>query len=544
MTATAAVTKPRVRVPAGGVAFPDGLPSRPKPSSAFMRGDNDGRHGFGSPNLFRWHPALRDASDDVRSVWRLATARTVDQFQNSGWLSGAADASTAHVVGPEGLHLNAKPNADALGWTLDQANQWARRVEGRFSVYAENARACDAGGRFWFGQILAQAYKHWLATGEILATLPLISYPGSSWRTKLRLLPAWRMSSRSEGCDLKQGVRVNPFNAPLGYVLNVRTAYCGMVEQEFAARDAMGRPMVVHVFDGEPDQVRGITPFVSVLKVARQFDQLADATLTTALIQTIFAAMFKSNAASEDVLDAIQSDSEQHSKFLNLQTERSRWYEKTDISLTQHGKILHGFPGDELQFFSSNHPNATYEPFAKFLLRECSRAAAITYEEFTGDWAGATFSSSKMGVATNWPRILYRRRNIVSPLAQHVYEAWLEEDIENGGTPFPDGVNGFLANREAACQSFWRGPTMPQADELKTAMAAQIMGEIGLPKSIVYRPYGIDPDDAADERARERDYEAKLGLEPGTVFGTSTDRQAAQALVRDQPANDPGQTNG
>ncbi len=198
--------------------------------------------------------------------------------------------------------------------------------------------------------------------------------------------------------------------------------------------------------------------------------------------------------------------------------------------------VLHGFPGDELQFFSSKTPNAAYEPFAKFLLREMSRAAAVTYEEFTGDWAGATFSSSKMGVTTNWPRILYRRRNIVSPLAQMLYEAWLEEDIELGGTPFPDGIDGFLANRESACQAFWRGPSMPQADELKTAMAAQIMCEIGLPKSIAYRPFGIDPDDAADERARERDYEQDLDLEPGTVFGQSTNRDAAMQLVKDKPA--------
>jgi capsid protein len=73
----------------------------------------------------------------------------------------------------------------------------------------------------------------------------------------------------------------------------------------FRRRDSAGRPIVVHIFDGEPDQVRGITPFVSILKVARQFDQLADATLTAALIQTIFAAMFKSNSGGEDALDAM-----------------------------------------------------------------------------------------------------------------------------------------------------------------------------------------------------------------------------------------------
>lgn len=526
--------KPRVRVPAGTTAFP----SAPTPSAGFMRGDiPGGGHGVGTgfgQSLFRWHPALRDASDDVRSAWRLATARTVEQFQNSGWLSGAADASTAHVVGPEGLQLSLKPNAKALGWTQDEANIWARHVEARFSVYAENRRATDAGGRYWLGQLLAQAYRHWMATGEILATLPLVSRPGTQWRTKLRVLPAWRMSDRSEGCYLKQGVRIDPFSAAQSYILKVKTTYGGEVEQEFPATDGYGRPIVVHIFDGEPDQVRGITPFISVLKVARQFDQLADATLTAALIQTVFAAMFKSDAPPEDVLDAMTTESERHQQLIDLQLEKARWYQKTDINLGVHGKILHGFPGDEMQFFRSEHPNDTYEPFAKFLLRECSRAAAITYEEFTGDWAGATFSSSKMGVATNWPRILYRRRNIVAPLAQAVLDAFIEEDIEIGGTPFPGGIDGFLANREAACQAFWRGPSMPQADELKTAMAAQIMCEIGLPKSIAYRPYGVDPDDAADERAREQEYEENLDLEPGTVFGQPSDRAAAFNMVTDK----------
>jgi capsid protein len=244
--------------------------------------------------------------------------------------------------------------------------------------------------------------------------------------------------------------------------------------------------MVVHIFDGEPDQVRGITPFISVLKVARQFDQLADATLTAALIQTIFAAMFKSDApartcstrCSRERAAQISHAADREGQVVREGRHQPRPARQGAARLSRRRAAVLPLRASE----------RTYEPFAKFLLRECSRAAAITYEEFTGDWAGATFSSSKMGVATNWPRILYRRRNIVAPLAQDVLEAFIEEDIEIGGTPFPGGVDGFLANREAACQAFWRGPSMPQADELKTAMAAQIMCEIGLPKSIAYRP--------------------------------------------------------
>lgn len=520
-----AAAKPRIRVRTDGFAYPaPALPSaRPAPSASYMRGGE-------LPLFFRWNPALREASDDVKSAWRLATARTIDQFHNSGWLAGGADKSVAQVIGPNGLQLNAKPNAVALRWTQDQANQWARGVETRFSIWLDNPRACDAGARFSASQLQAQAYRHWLATGEVLASIPWIKYQGSSFGTKLKVLPAWRLSNKSEPPNLINGVRVNGVGAPVGYMLKRKNAYGGEDEVEVAANDMLGRPLVIHLFDGEPDQVRGISPFVSVLKVCRQFDQLADATLTAALIQAVFAAMFKSNAPPEGVLSAMQSGSEAATDLLTMQASRADWYKKTDLNLGISGKILHGFPGDELQFFRSEHPNDTYEPFAKFLLREGCTATALTYEEFTGDWAGATFSSSKMGVATNWPRVLYRRKVIAAPLMQRVYEAWLEEDIESGMTPFPGGVAGYLENKEAAAQANWRGPTMPQADELKSAMAAKTLKEIGFPDSFIYEPYGLDRDDVYEERKREQDRKAQLGL----TDETSEPNPVRDALVTQQ----------
>jgi N-acyl-D-aspartate/D-glutamate deacylase len=50
------------------------------------------------------------------------------------------------------------------------------------------------------------------------------------------------------------------------------------------ARDRAGRPRVIHVFEGAPGTHRGISPLVPALQVARQFDQLADATLMAAIL--------------------------------------------------------------------------------------------------------------------------------------------------------------------------------------------------------------------------------------------------------------------
>jgi lambda family phage portal protein len=511
-----ALAKPRYRVRTDGHVYQPTTPSAqlfgdPRNGWA-LRGGSGYMRGEQMPLFFHWHPALREANDDVRAAWRLATARTVNVIQNSGWFAGAAEQSAAHVVG-NGLELHAKPNALALGWTQSEANKWARGVESRFSVWAGDARACDAGSRFNLGQLLWQAYKHWMASGEILATFPYFDRPGSQWRTKVRVLPAWRLSLRSFPPLLINGVRLSDRDswAPASYLLWRLTSYGVREEVEAKAYDSAGRPVVAHIFDGEPDQVRGISPWTPVLKVTRQFDQLADATLTAALIQAVFAAMFTSDSPSEDVLEALQSQGEQK-HFTDLLEAKVGWYRRTDLNLGVAGKILHGFPGDDLKFFRSEHPNATYEPFARFLLREASRVAALTYPEFTGDYTGETFSSAKMGTTAIWPRMLYRRKHIVAPLAQRAYEAWLEEDIEAGGTEFPGGVEGFLANRAAAAQAHWRGPAKPQADDLKTANALQKLQELGVPDTVLFGELGGDVDDWYELRKREQDRREELGL--------------------------------
>lgn len=509
---TTSVSKPRMRVRAGsqpaGLPAPVGAaPARPTPQAGYMR-------AFESAPMFSgWHPALREASDDVKAAWRLAVARSIDAVHNSGYLNACRDKSVAAVVG-DGLQLDAKPVTRALGWSDDQAAEFATEAESRWFVYVNSARAADALGCANVHQRVAQAYVHSMATGEILATLPFFADYGSKQRTRIRVLPAWRFANRSEEPNLTQGVRTNERGAPIAYRLKRKTRWGGEEEFELQRFDTMGRPIVVHIFEGEPDQVRGISDFVSVLKPTRQFDQLADATLTTTLIQTIFAGMFTSAATPEQVLDAVRSQGEQQgaSEFEQLIKSKAQWYEQTDLNLGVHGKLLHGFPGDKLDFFESKHPSSSYEPFAKFLLLEIATAGALTKEEFTGDYTGATYSSIQMGTAVNWPRVLRRRKYRAAPVYQALYEAWLEEEIEAGRLRYPGGVAAFLAQRDAACSANWIGPVKPQADELKTAKAAQTLRDIDFPDSYIFGMYGLDRDDVYDELAREANLREAKGL--------------------------------
>jgi capsid protein len=258
-------------------------------------------------------------------------------------------------------------------------------------------------------------------------------------------------------------------------------------------------------------------------------------------VQAIFAATFKSSASPEDVLDALRTDGEQQGKeFEKLLTDKAGWYDKTDLNLGVNGKIAHLFPGDELQFLRSEHPNSTYESFGKFLLRECTTVCALTSEDFSGDYTAATYSSIRMSTALNWPRVNYRRKHVAGRFMQIAYEAWLEEDIEKGGTPLPGGVEAFLKYKDSICRCDWRGPPKPQADDLKTAKAHETWKAMGvMSDESICSDNGEDVDDVYEQLAREKKRRKALGLEepiikpdpvgnrlvggPGNADGTNPD---------------------
>lgn len=480
---------------------------RPSPRSGFMR---DGA----SPFFSGWQPALRESREDVRVAWSKAAARATDLIQNSGFVAGGIDQSTAQVVGT-GLRLNAMPDAEALGMTAGEAAVLGRTIERRFELWADRPIECDIEGRRTLGQNAAAAYRGWMATGEIVALLPFRARAGGQYMTKLQLLPSSRLAQTSVQPDLYQGVRLDGDGFPLAYRITTPRQWGGTDEVEIRARDSAGRPRVVHVFDGLAGQVRGITPMASALRVTRQFDQLADATLTAALIQAILVGTFTSDAPTEEAMEAMRGASEKKGStpLDDFMAARGAWYDNTKIDLGRFGKIAHLFSGDRLEFHGAKHPNEQYEKFASFLLREVARCMGLTYEDLTGDYRGSTYSSVRMATAAMWLIVLTRRSFVVAPLMQAAYEAWLEEEIDSGAIAFPGGLDGFLARRTAASRSRWRGTGKPQADDLKTAKAHQIWKQIGvMSDETIANELGVDLEDLYEQLEREREMRAERGL--------------------------------
>lgn len=471
-----------------------------------------------SPFLTSWRPALRETSEDVASAWTEAAARGIESLQNSGFMAGVADVNVSQIVG-SGLTLAARPDVQALGWTESEGSTWSEIVERRWRSYAKTPRAVDAGSRYTHGQLQQIVIRSWMAYGEVAANLPFVQRPGTPL-SKISLIPPSRISRESDGFSLTQGVYTDAWGAPTGYKVKTKTNL-GWVDVTYPAFDADGRHRFLHIFDPMLASPRGISPFAPILKVLRQIDQYADATLTSALIQTIFAATIKTNLMGDAAFAGLRTEADQKDvvDLGGFASVKADWYEDAKIDLFQHGRVGHLMPGDELEFHAAKHPSQTYDSFMSWLIREIAACAGVTYESATGDYRGATYSSVRMATAEKWNIVLARRSNIAEPFCQVTYQNWLEEEIGTGRIPFPGGVNAYIENKAAAAAAIWTGPPRPQADDLKTARAHEVLFKLGVSTfQSVCGEYGQDWKEVQDQRARERDYALSLGLPDPHIF--------------------------
>ena len=508
--------------------FADATPSAggghlaPRPTGKYMRG---GR----GVTFSSWRPALREAQDDIADAWDDAAARVADVIHNSGWLAGAVDQCVANTVGT-GLRLKALPENETFGMTSTEAAEWAKSVERRFELWARNAQECDVQGLRTFGQMQSAAFRSWLVTGEILAELPWRRRAWNRYGTKVRLLPPHRLSRKTESMKrLINGVYTDEDGMPIGYRAIRKDLFKHDVEYDVRARDAAGRPRVIHIFDGLPGTHRGISPMAPALQVARQFDQLADATLMAAIVQTLFAVTITSDEPTEQVLQGLLTPQEQAQMMAEGVSPMEAYmdmvagyYEGTSLNVGINGRLAHLFPGQELKFHTSNHPSTAYKDFSMHLLRELARCLGLTYESATGDNVGATYSSLQAAATEIFAITKARRQNLLAPFCQPVYEAWLEEEIESGGVSFPGGLDGFLANRTAACRADWRGDPRPHADDLKKAKSHEVWKRLGvMSDAMICNDLGVDVDDVYQQLAQEKAMRAEYGLPEPQVMGAA-----------------------
>ena len=271
-----------------------------QPTMRYLRGDKSGV-------LQMRRAVTRDAKVDVLEAAERASALATDFMHNSGWIAGAADQIICDTIGTE-LKLNARPDMSALKYTPVEETELARTIEAEWRRWAWNPRECDLAGVATIPEMTDAVMRYYLGAGEAFGVLDYLTVRrrrvhGVETGTKVSLIAPHRLPRTTREFEgLEQGIFLDSLGRPTQYRFKRREG--GMdIDADIAARD------VIHVMDrgDNPGSPRGISVMAPILKVIAQFDQLADATLTTALLQAVFAAVVKSPAPSAEAFESIQT---------------------------------------------------------------------------------------------------------------------------------------------------------------------------------------------------------------------------------------------
>jgi len=485
---------------------------------------------------------LTNSRDDIRRAWSRSAGLAMDLIQNSGRLKGACDQVIADTVGV-GLTLTPDPDLTGLGYSDEEKADFIRLLKRRWKAFWHDKKECDMRGKLTGPQMVDIGLRWDIAFGEVTGVFDFFgdaerSHYGISTGTKLCLVPPSKLVQETNSLDgLFQGVRHDGKGRAISYRFDTRQDGVRRT-QDYAAFDADGRPLVMHIFDPmDATDVRGISKLAPAFRKHIQAEMLDDATLQMALLQTIFAITLTSETPSADAYEALEVLKEQGGDGVEYGKEYLGYLAgsldaaaESRISVGADPQVSHLGPGQKLGLKTANVPGKDFLPFSNSLARDMARTIGCSYGGLTMDYTAATYSSVRMENSSIWSVVMRRRERIAAPMCQMVYEGWLDEEIGEGRIPFKGGYRTFRANRKRVCLASWQGPAKPTADDWKAARASSERLKNGTSSiAIETGDLGIDGDALFEER--QRDHERYLGAGMESPYAVKADAPVVQTEV-------------
>lgn len=507
-----------------------------------------------------WTPSMGSPDRIINSAKPLADARSRDMMQNDGYVSGATSIHKDSIVGAQYL-LNAQPNWRVLGVDEGWAEEFQMVVESRFNLIADSEENwLDASRRNTLTGLVRLGVGCFAVTGEVLATAEWIKNDSRRpFKTAIQMVSPDRLSNPNGMADdkfLRRGVRRDSRGRPItAYIRKAHPSDSFDLDAyawaEVPFEKPWGRKQVIHIVDQLlPDQTRGVSDMVSVLKQMRMTKKFQDVVLQNAVVNASYAAAIESELPSGEVFAALGANDPQGplagmQQYLGMYMGTLGTYLDNAKNISIDGaKIPHLFPGTKLHMQPVGTPGGVGSDFEQSLLRHIAAALGLSYEQFSRDYTKTNYSSARASMNETWKFMQSRKKSVADRLASNIYALWMEEEIAQGNLPLPKGKtrDWFYEPlvKDALTQCSWIGASRGQIDEGKETEAAlaRIAGGLSTFEEECAR-LGKDFRRVFEQRAREQkmmerlDLTFQLGNKGQT--GAQQDQQNQQADGQDKP---------
>lgn len=509
--------------------------------------------------LALYSPPIRSADGDILPDKAMADARVRDMARNDAYVMSGVNIHRDNIVGSMFM-LNAKPNWKVLGLAEAWAEEFQEMVEAKFSLWAESpSNWPDASRMNTLTSLVRLAVGVYVMTGEVLATAEWRRGGASIFSTCIQMIDPDRLSNpygEQDSPTLRAGVKRDWMGAPVGYYIRMahpadlndmnayRWKYVPATKGLASGRLAWDRPMVIHIVEQfRPEQTRGMAQMVAALKEMKMTKNFRDITLQRAVLQATYAATIESDMPAEAVAEAMGAGgaSSWAANYLSQIAE----YTKGSKNLQIDGvKIPHLYPGTKLNFQPGAATDGVGEEFEKSLLRQIAASLGVSYEQLSKDYSATNYSSARAAMTETWKYMQSKKRTVADRFASIVYRLWLEEAINKGEVPLPEGApswyEGQNADAYSACE--WIGASRGQIDELKETQAAALRMRSNLSTlEDEMAKLGKDWRQVLLQRKREKELMEEYGL---VVDEKDNMMNAASGEVRESNSGEPDEPQG
>ena len=401
-----------------------------------------------------------------------------------------------NIVGA-GLRLKSNIDRETLGLSQEQAEEWQKRVQAEFNLWAQRKQACDATGVNNFYGMQQLVCLSWPMSGDVFALVkraeptPLMPYS-----LRLHILEADRVRTPTDamavggpginslssgmttgktaaGNFIYDGVEVDKNGAIVAYhIANTYPYQFDGQETKFVRVTAYGKetglPNVLHIMDSErPEQYRGVPYLAPVIEPLLQLRRYTEAEITAAVVQSFFTAFITTEQAGESAIpnevggDGVPEASKDPNEY-------------------EMGAGTMNFlePGEDVKFGVPTHPNTGFDKFVRALYEQIGACLEVPADLLMMSF-NANYSASRAALLEAWKAFRMRREWLADDFCRPVFELWLTEAVARGRISAP----GFLTDpiiRQAYLRSEWIGPSQGQLDPVKEVQASTMAIAAGL----------------------------------------------------------------
>ena len=471
---------------------------------------------FDQPDTATWFPSRNSADASILPAKDMTLARVRDVIRNDPVAGAALERLLDMVVG-HGLHLVARPDAQALGITADQAHAVSRQIQSEWRLFANDPRHfCDATRKATMNGLFRLLARTWLTADECCYALTATDDPLARYRTAVLPIDPDRLSNPNgsiETMTLRGGVEMNEMGAPVAY--HVRNAHAtdwwafglNFTWTRVPRETEWGRPVFVHAFEPEREgQTRGMSPFASIVRTLSMRHKHASAEIAAAVANATYAAFVESDLPVDEVTQRLTPQS-------------TSFFDKVVTYFTKNPARINGVripvmpPGSKITMNGTPRQTTAFVAFETAFLQKIAARLGISYEQMAMDWTKTNYSSARAALTEVWRHIRRVVATFNEQVVSPIYYAFLEEAIDTGRVKLPASAPAFHAMPAAWLRARWIAPGRGYIDPVKEAEAAALrMESLISTLEIECAEQGHDYEDILDQIERENAELAKRKL--------------------------------